>query len=366
MSPVDDLLASDDLRAQLAKAEDVGVIPDEVYRECGRHGLFALAVPTEHGGTARPVAERVRVHAAVARLSASLHSVLVVHEMVVHAIARFGPPEAQCRWLPALAAGDATAAFALTEPTGGSTFDTLGTTAVPTADGFTLTGEKSWASSGLRANVVLVVAGSARGAVALLVDGATPGLTREPSESLAAFRATSMATLRFHECVVPKADQAGATGFGLLRVATGCLTLGRIMVAAGACGIAAAALETAVDHVRTRSVADHETVRAAIARAHVDVRAGVALTSAAATAFDADAPDVVREAMIAKLSATAAARQATDTALRLHGASGMTRTALVRRHAAEAHVYELIEGGTDVLLSALGGDLTRGDLTWGW
>ncbi|GAA3440213.1 acyl-CoA dehydrogenase family protein [Kutzneria kofuensis] len=371
MSPVDELLACGELRAQLAKAEDVGVIPDEVYRKCGRHGLFGLAVPAKYGGTTRPLSERVRVHEAVARLSASLHSVLVVHEMVVHAIARFGRPEVQTRWLPALATGDAPAAFALTEPTGGSTFDALGTTATPAAGGFVLTGSKRWASSGLRARVVLVVAATPGGPVALLVDGDSTGLTRRPAEPLAAFRATSMADLRFHECVVAKGNQLSATGFGLHRVATGCLTLGRILVAAGACGIAAAALETAVDHVRTRkpaakALADHEIVRAAIAKEHVDVRAGVALTSAAAAAFDADEPDVVREAMIAKLGATAAARGATSTALRLYGASGMTQAAPVRRYAAEAQVYDLIEGGTDVLLSALGGDLVRAEVSWGW
>ncbi|WP_345034282.1 acyl-CoA dehydrogenase family protein, partial [Kutzneria kofuensis] len=167
MSPVDELLACGELRAQLAKAEDVGVIPDEVYRKCGRHGLFGLAVPAKYGGTTRPLSERVRVHEAVARLSASLHSVLVVHEMVVHAIARFGRPEVQTRWLPALATGDAPAAFALTEPTGGSTFDALGTTATPAAGGFVLTGSKRWASSGLRARVVLVVAATPGGPVAL-------------------------------------------------------------------------------------------------------------------------------------------------------------------------------------------------------
>ncbi len=197
---IDDLVAllrRPAFREALAEAETAGTIQDEVYRECADQGLFALGVPQEHGGLDLSLLARTRLHAMVAQASASLHSVLVVHEMAAYAIAQFGRPEVAGRWLRRMATGRDLGAFALTEPAGGSDFEQVTTTVVSSAGGMRLDGTKSWASSGQRAGVVVVFAISDAGPLAVLVPTDTPGLTVRPAPDMSAFRAASMATLGF-------------------------------------------------------------------------------------------------------------------------------------------------------------------------
>lgn len=353
---VDLLLRDAAFRGQLAGD---AVITEELYRECGRSGLFALAVPSEHGGLGRPVAERIGRHRALGEVSPGLQSVLTVHEMAVHAIVRFGTPALAERWLPLMASGECLGAFALTEPTGGSDMADIRTTATVGAGGVRLDGTKSWISSGLRAGLIVVFAQSDTGPAAYCVPGDASGLGRVPAPSMIAFDAAGLATLHLRGCVVDAADRLGPAGLGLIRVATGCLTLGRVLVASGALAVATAASAAIAAHARSRSVggrplSSYPVAERVMADAHVRIQAGSLLTRAAAEAVDERAPEATRRAIVAKLAAAQAALSTARDAVALHGASGLIADATVSGYAAQAQVYAAIEGNAEALTSALG------------
>jgi methoxymalonate biosynthesis protein len=263
-----------------------------------------------------------------------------------------------------MVSGATLGAFALTEAGGGSSFEQVATTATTVSDGIRLDGSKCWVSSGRRAGVFLVFAGSDAGPVAVLVDGAASGLATVASPRLAAFRATAMSDLRFDGCVVERNCRLGPAGLGMVRVATTCLTLGRLLVAAGALSVGAAALDELIEHATRRAsgpgvLADQDLVRTAVADAHVRLEAGDALLRQAAQTYDAASAQTARQAIIAKLAATDAATRAARTAVRLHGAAGLSAGSRVQRRAAEGQIYSCIEGGVEVLSLALGADLLR-------
>ncbi|RUU32401.1 acyl-CoA dehydrogenase family protein [Mesorhizobium sp. M6A.T.Ce.TU.016.01.1.1] len=358
---VQDLIGDAGFREQLGRDDE---ITQELYRECGRRGLFALAVPSKHGGLGQPLADRIRWHRELGGISPSLQSVLTVHEMAVYAIVRFGGSALADRWLPVLATGDCPGAFALTEPTGGSDFADIRTTATLEDEGIRLDGTKSWISSGLRAGLIVVFAGTGQGPAAYCLPGDTAGLSRLPSPAMTAFGAASLATLELRGCVVDPNHRLGPPGLGLIRVAMGCLSVGRVLVASGALGVAAAASAELAVHANGRLVggrplATYQAVEQAMVDAHVRIQSGLLLTREAAEAVDDRAPEAVRRAIVAKLAATDAALKTAHDAARLQGAAGLTVDAAVSRYAAQAQVYSIVEGSADALTSALGRSLLR-------
>ncbi|WP_020123036.1 acyl-CoA dehydrogenase family protein [Streptomyces canus] len=364
VADVEALLDSPAFAQQLAEAEESERIPDELYQECARRGLFALAVPENYGGLGLPLHERIRLHRRVAALSASLQSTLIVHEMAVHAIARYGRSALRQQWFPSMATGETLGAFALSEPDGGSSFDQIRTLAVEDDGGVRVTGTKCWVSSAARAGLFVVFARSRIGSVAVLVERNAPGLTVTAKPSMSAFRATAMATVALQDCPVASEARLGPDGFGMLWVATSCLSVGRVLVAAGALGVASAAHDRMLTHVRQRAVgdrllADYQLVSHAVARAHVANSAAWLLTEQAAVAIDAHSHDAPTQAIAAKVAAADAVGSATDDALRFEGAGGLVTGSRAVRHALEANVYRTIEGSAEALLTALGGNLIR-------
>ena len=227
-----------------------------------------------------------------------------------------------------------------------------------------LDGAKRWVSSALRAGVIVTFARSGDGVAAFLVARDTPGVTVSASPPLQAFRATAMGDIRFDDCVVAPDAQLGPAGLASMRIATSCLTLGRVLVAVGALAVGSAALESFAAHAKQRVVgtatlASHELAQQAAADAYVRLRAARLLVREAAAAADARDAAAPRLAIVAKLAATDAASLSTGHAVAFAGAGGLTAGSPAQRLAAEAAVYRTIEGPTEALSAALGADVLR-------
>ena len=125
--------------------------------------------------------------------------------------------------LPEVLAGRRIAALAITEPSGGSDVAALRTTAVRDGDHYVVNGEKTFITSGMRADYLTVAvrtdpgARGARGLSVLLVEGDTPGLSRTPLAKMG-WWASDTAHLRFENCRVPAANLIGPEGAGFLAV----------------------------------------------------------------------------------------------------------------------------------------------------
>jgi acyl-CoA dehydrogenase len=272
------------------------------------------------------------------------------------AITLFGSDALKERYLPAVGAGRAIAAFALSEPEAGSDVAALATTAQ--ADGnahVRLTGRKTFISNGGIADFYVVFARTgegpgAKGLSAFVVDADTPGFTI--AERIEVIAPHPLATLAFDGAQVPVENRLGQPGEGF-KVAMATLDIFRSTVGAAALGFARRALAETVERASTRKLfgaplADLQLTQAAIAEGATEVDAAALLVYRAAWTKDTGAARVTREAAMAKMFATEAAQRVIDRAVQVFGGLGVTKGVKVEELYREIRALRIYEGATEV------------------
>src|ERR1700729_2041892 len=225
--------------------DEAGEFPRELYAKAAAIGLLALGFPEDCGGVPadqfmKIVASQELARAGAGGISASLMS----HTIGSPPIARAARPEVRARVLPEVLAGRKISALAITEPSGGSDVANLRTKARRDGDHYVVNGEKTFITSGMRADYVTTAVrtgGPGPGGVSLLViEGDTPGLSRTALKKMG-WWASDTATLYFDNCRVPAGNLLGEEGAGFkiimhnfnherLTMAAGCIAAARVCV----------------------------------------------------------------------------------------------------------------------------------------
>ncbi len=271
-------------------------------------------------------------------------------------IALFGSDEMKDRFLPRVAAGEAIAAFALSEPDAGSDAAAIATTAWPDGtEHVRLNGTKTWISNGGIADFYIVFARTdeapgAKGVSAFVVNADIPGL--EITERIEVIAPHPLATLKFDGCRVPLANRLGGPGEGF-KVAMATLDVFRSTVGAAALGLARRALDEALDRAATRQLfgaplADLQLTQAALADMATEVDAAALLVYRAAWTKDQGAARVTREAAMAKMFSTEAAQRTIDRAVQIFGGLGVKKGTKVEQLYREIRALRIYEGATEV------------------
>ena len=286
---------------------------------------------------------------------------LSVHILSQLPVVTWGSDEQRARWLPAMVAGEALGAFALTEPHAGSDAAAIRTRAERVGpggspEGYRLTGSKVWISNAPEAERYLVFASidpslGGRGLGAFLIERGTPGFTFGAHERKMGIRACPAAELVFADCFVPVANRLGEEGDGY-RIALSALAEGRISIAAACVGIARSALEQAAAWLAQRKafggvLADQQGLRFLLAELARDVEAARALTRQAAAAKDRGEPIGVASSLAKWTASDTAMRVATE-AVQLFGASGYSRETGVERLMRDAKGAQIYEGTNQI------------------
>ncbi len=281
------------------------------------------------------------------------------------AISLQGTQAQRLRYLPRVAAGDAIAAFALSEPEAGSDVAAMSCTARVEGDHAVLDGEKTWISNGGIADFYVVFARSgeapgARGISAFIVDAGTPGF--EIVERIDVIAPHPLARLRFTNCRVPLAQRIGAAGEGF-KVAMRTLDVFRTSVAAAALGFARCAFDAALERARSRRMfgqvlGEFQLTQARLATMATTIDSAALLTYRAAWQRD-QGRGVTREAAMAKLTATEGAQQVIDAAVQMFGGLGVVSGQVVERLYREIRALRIYEGASEVQQLIIGRDLLK-------
>jgi acyl-CoA dehydrogenase len=279
------------------------------------------------------------------------------------AITLFGSEQQKRDWLARVAAGQAIAAFALSEPEAGSDVAALQCAATPDAGGYLLNGEKTWISNGGIADLYVVFARTgegdgARGISAFIVEAGAPGF--EIAERIQVMAPHPLARLRFTNCRVPASSRIGAAGQGF-KVAMATLDVFRTSVAAAALGFARRALDEALARAASRkmfgkTLADFQLTQAKLAQMATGIDAAALLTYRAAWQRD-QGRRVTREAAMAKLAATETAQQVIDAALQMFGGQGVVSGEPVEALYREIRALRIYEGASEVQQLIIARDL---------
>jgi acyl-CoA dehydrogenase len=348
--------ASKNLGGQ-AHGTDVDAKCRDLVQRLGRGGWLRYCVTQEFGGVrpALDVRSICLIREILARHDALADFAFALQGLGSGAISLHGSSALKKKYLPAVCAGDAIAAFAISEADAGSDVGAMATSATLDGDGYVLSGEKTWISNGGIAQFYVVFArtgeaAGSRGLSAFVVDAETPGMMI--SERIHVIAPHPLATLRFANCRVPASNLIGARGEGF-KIAMQTLDIFRASVAAAALGMARRALDEALARTTSRvmfdkTLADMQLTQATIADMATGIDAAALLTYRAAWARDVLGVAGTREAAMAKMSATETAQKVIDSAVQLLGGLGVVSGNPVEQLYREIRALRIYEGATEV------------------
>jgi acyl-CoA dehydrogenase len=364
-------MAAERLRP-IAEAGTPGHVNRELIKAMGELGLLARLFPGI-GSLSREAAatDLCLLREALATQSTEAETALALQGLGAYPILQSGHEDTIRRWLPAVAAGDAVAAFALTEPEAGSDAAALALRAEPDGDGWRLTGQKTWISNAPEADVYTVFArttpgAGARGVSAFAVPGDRAGLGGEHLDMISPH---PIGSLTFDGVRVERAELLGEPDRGF-RVAMRTLDLFRPSVGAFAVGMAQAALDAAVRHAGSRTafggpLKDQQAVSHLLAEMATRTEAARLLVYAAAAAYDASEGGrgggwgITARSAMAKLFATEAAQFVVDAAVQIHGARALRQGHLLEHLYREVRAPRIYEGASEVQRSIIARELYR-------
>jgi butyryl-CoA dehydrogenase len=343
-----------------------------LFERMGELGLTSAPFPEAVGGGGFSYLGWSLVMEELGRADMAVAVSLSVHVLHQFPVVAFGTDEQRSRWLPALQAGEALGAFALTEPSAGSDAAAIRARVVrigpaDAPDAYRLTGTKIWISNAPEAERYLVFATvdpdeGAKGIAAFLVEKGTPGFRFGAHERKMGIRSCPAAELVFEDCEIPAANRLGHEGEGY-RIALSALAEGRIAIAAACVGVAQSALEQATRHVSERRafgapLSDQQGVRFMLAEMARDVAAARALTHEAAAAKDRGEP-LAEVSSLAKWTASDTAMRVATDAVQLLGATGYSRETGVERLMRDAKGAQIYEGTNQIHRLIVADELLR-------
>ena len=352
-----------------AHGEDADAVSRRLVADLGRAGFLKHCAPGGADFDVRSIAllrETFAYHAGLADFA------FVMQGLGSGPIALEGSDALKARYLPRVAAGQAIAALALSEPDAGSDAGALTTTARREGVHWVIGGAKTWISNGGIADFYVVFARTGdlpgtKGISAIVVDADTPGFSA--AERIDIIAPHPMATLRFENCRVPAENLLGKEGEGF-KLAMRNLDVFRTTVAGAALGFARRALDEALARSRNRkmfghTLGDFQMTQAKLADMATGIEAGALLTYRAAWARDVQKRRITSEAAMAKMHATETAQQVIDAAVQIFGGLGVKKDHPVERLYREVRALRIYEGATEVQKVIIARELLKGSRTGG-
>ena len=342
--------------------DEAGRFPRELYRRAAQMGLLQLGYPEQLGGTPCAFAFRLAAAQEIARAgSGGLMASLFSHNIGLPPVVEHAHAALQQRIVPAVLAGEAIAALAITEPGGGSDVARLRTTARLESGHWVIEGEKTFITSGLRADwltVAVRTGGPGAGGISLIaVPGASPGLQRTELDKMG-WWCSDTAHLRFGGVRVPADHLIGPENAGF-RMIMANFNGERLLMSAGACAFAQVCLDETLDWARTRQtfgqpLVAHQVVKHRLMDMRMRIRASEALLQDVTARFEAhpNDPDTVADLCLLKNQATQTMQFCADAAVQTLGGMGYMRGTQSERIYREVKVM-MIGGGAEEIMKEL-------------
>ena len=347
--------------------EHADEFPDAIVAGMKDMGLFGLTISEQYGGLGESLLTYALVVEQIARGWMSISGIINTHFIVAYMIAQHGTEEQKQRLLPKMATGEIRGAFSMSEPECGSDVAAIKTRAHPDGDEFVLDGQKMWLTNGARAGVVATLVkdeldgGSAyKNMTTFLIEkqpgfGETrPGLTIPGQIDKMGYKGVETTEMVLDGVRLPADAVLGGPagrGRGFYQMMDG-IEVGRVNVAARACGMSIRAFELAVAYAQQRRtfgkpIAEHQAIAFKLAEMATKVEAAHLLMVNAARLKDSGERNDV-EAGMAKLLASEYCADVTQESFRIHGGYGYSKEYEIERLMREAPFLLIGEGTSEI------------------
>ena len=346
--------------------DEAGTFPRELYVKAAQAGLLAVGFPDAYGGVEEIDSfHRLICGVELARCGAGgVASSLMSHTIGAPPIVHAGSDALKARVLPEILSGRKISALAVTEPGGGSDVAALRTTAVRDGDHYVVNGEKTFITSGMRADYYTVAVRTdpeikgAKGLSLLLIETDTAGFSKTPLKKMG-WWASDTAHLHFDQCCVPVEHLLGEEGGGF-PLSMQNFNLERFSIAASALGFSEICYEDALDWAQQRKtfgqrVADHQVMRHKLVDMATRIAATRALLEQCAWTMDHTDkrdPTLIASICMLKNFATQTMQFCADAAVQTLGGMGYMRGTRPERIYREVKV-NMIGAGTEEIMKDL-------------
>ncbi len=346
--------------------DEAGEFPRVLYKKAAEIGLLGLNFPEEYGGIAADRFYAIIAGQELARAgSGGVAASLMSHTIGSPPIAKLGSDALKEKVLRPVLAGEKISALAITEPGGGSDVANLKTTAKKDGDHYIVRGEKTFITSGMRADfytVAVRTGGPGMGGISLLlIERDTPGFTRTPLKKMG-WWASDTATLHFDDCRVPAGNLIGAENQGFMGIMLN-FNDERLGLAASSIAFARTAYEEALDYAKLREtfgkpIIKHQVIRHKLVDMAQRIEASQAMLERIAWALD-QGEHPIPELCMLKNQATQTMAFCASEAVQILGGAGFMRGAKSERIYREVKV-NAIGGGTEEIMK----DLASRQMGW--
>lgn len=335
-------------------------VPDEIVADMAARGYFGWSIPEAYGGLGLTTEELVLAAMELSQCSVAFRARVGTNTGIgSEALVADGTEEQKATYLPALARGEMTGSFALTEPGAGSDASAVTTSARRDGDDYVLSGRKCYITNAPIADLFTVMARTdpdttgARGVSAFLVERESAGLETSKPYRMMGQSGSPVGEVVFDEVRVPARNLIGGVEGQGFRTAMKVLNKQRIHLAALCTGPAIRMLDLAMAHAETReqsgrAIIDFQLVAALLADCRTEIEAARALVLQTAKARD-EGRDIALEASICKYFASEACGRIADRCVQVFGGAGYVADhSPIERYYRDVRLFRLYEGTSQI------------------
>ncbi len=346
--------------------------PTQIVEGMKEMGIFGLMIPEEYGGLGESLLTYALCVEEIARGWMSVSGIINTHFIVAWLLLQHGTDEQKQRYLPRMATGEVRGAFSMSEPGCGSDVAAIKAKAVSDRGGeWTINGQKMWLTNGGSSNLVAVLVKTDTGASSVYKNMTTFLVEKEPGFGEVApgllvpgkiekmgYKGVDTTELIL-DGYVTTTDQilGGEPGKGFYQMMDG-VEVGRVNVAARACGVALRAFELGIAYAQQREtfgkkIAEHQAVQFRLAEMATKIEAGHQMMVRAARLKDSGERNDLESGM-AKYLASEYCAQVVEDSFRIHGGYGYSKEYEIERLYREAPMLLIGEGTADIQRMIIG------------
>ena len=351
--------------------------PTDIIEGLKELGVFGLTIPEEFGGLGESLLTYALVVEEIARGWMSVSGVINTHFIVAYLLMQHGTDEQKQKYLPAMATGDVRGAFSMSEPGLGSDVSAVSTKGTRLEDGsYSITGQKMWLTNGGTSTLVAVLTKTDEGAESVYKNMTTflvekeagfgetaQGVTIPGKIDKMGYKGVETTEMILEDHKI-SADQilGGEPGKGFFQMMDG-VEVGRVNVAARACGLALRGFELGIAYAQQRKtfgkiIADHQAVLFRLADMATKVETSHTMMVRAARLKDTGQRMDV-EAGMAKMVAAELANEVVEDSFRIHGGYGYSKEYEIERLMREVKFMLIGEGTSDIQKMIIGRSLLK-------
>ncbi len=350
-------LAEDVIAPRAAEIDQTAEYPYDVHKALKAADLLAIHVPEQYGGAGADKVAHCIVVEEIARVCASSSLIPMGNKLGTTGLILSGSEDLKRRYLPAVAAGDATFSYALSEREAGSDAAAMRTRAVLDGDSYVINGSKMWITgAGVSTHYTLMAVTEpgvgAKGISAFVVHADDAGFSYGEKERKLGIKGSPTREIYFDDCRIPADRMIGEPGTGFT-TALKTLDHTRLGIGAQAVGIAQGALDAAVGYVKERkqfgrSVGEFQGLQFMLADMAMKVEAARHLVYHAAAKAERGDKNLTFTSSAAKCFASDTAMSVTTDAVQLFGGYGYVQDFPVERMMRDAKITQIYEGTNQI------------------